>query len=205
VGKRAGRFDAERTKSPRRSIVIGPAAISSCIPFVAVRFPGTESFVRARRLVSRSVIRLDAGGAVGSPLARRVCPPFSNPTVRSAALRRLPLGRSSLTCTSAVCTRRVRGGVGRVSGARRGSNKFGGRDHWPGGGSALFLRWRAEDGTYVGTTSSGGEYPGHPAPTPRRTFWRRSTHVLGIDPAATFPTTAAVRSTSWIIAIPSKS
>ena len=65
-------------------------------------------------------------------------------------------------------------------------NKFGGRDHWPGAGSALFSGGGLKMGQYVGATSSSGEYPITRAYTPQNIL-ATLYHVLGIDPSTTIP------------------
>jgi hypothetical protein len=65
-------------------------------------------------------------------------------------------------------------------------NTFGGRDHWPGAGSALFSGGGLRMGQYVGETNPTGEYPVTRAYTPQNIL-ATLYHVLGIDPTATLP------------------
>jgi len=149
-----------------------------------------ESFVRARRLVEAGVsfVSMQVG------LWDHHCAE-GLPTIFESYRSLLPLYDA---CLSALITDlherglppgRVRGGVGRVR-AHAADQQIRRPRPLAGGRQRALLRWRAEDGTIRRTTSSGGEYRS-PAPTPRRTFWRRSTTYSGSIPRRPFPTTAA--------------
>jgi len=65
-------------------------------------------------------------------------------------------------------------------------NKYGGRDHWPAAGSALFSGGGLKMGQYVGATNATGEHPITRAYTPQNIL-ATLYHVLGIDTSVTIP------------------
>ena len=145
-----------------------------------------ESFVRARRLVEAGVsfVSMQVG------LWDHHCAE-GLPTIFESYRSLLPLYDA---CLSALITdlheRSLHQDVCVVVWGEFGRtpriNKFGGRDHWPAAGSALFAGGGLKMGQYVGTTSAGGEYPVTRPYTPQNIL-ATLYHVLGIDPAATIP------------------
>lgn len=65
-------------------------------------------------------------------------------------------------------------------------NKTGGRDHWPSAGFALFAGGGLRMGQVIGATDARGERP-QTRPYGPQNILATLYHVLGIDPAQTFP------------------
>jgi hypothetical protein len=65
-------------------------------------------------------------------------------------------------------------------------NKYGGRDHWPSAGFALFAGGGWRTGQVIGQTTSRGEHPRDKVYRPQNVL-ATLYHHLGIDPAQTLP------------------